>query len=187
MNPLRASANKSDARCSRQYSSASQRVITIMPRTRSTTACAGRSCRGFRPLFASSAMNPQLRRSGRSTSAKADCLPDWIICGGESGGAARVMDPAWARHVLDQCRALGIPEAVGHLPEQSPGAGARARSGVTRKPTAKAAPCSMVGCIATSPASGSVSSARECPSPCLGNACAHDLQRVGQRPRFGPA
>ena len=32
------------------------------------------------------------------------------------------MDPAWARHVRDQCRALGIcvfPEAVGHLPEQS--------------------------------------------------------------------
>ena len=36
------------------------------------------------------------------------CLPDWIICGGESGGGARVMHPAWARHVRDQCRALGI-------------------------------------------------------------------------------
>ena len=32
---------------------------------------------------------------------KANCLPDWIICGGESGGGARVMDPAWARHVRD--------------------------------------------------------------------------------------
>jgi protein gp37 len=35
-------------------------------------------------------------------------LPDWIICGGESGGHAREMHPAWARHVRDQCRALGI-------------------------------------------------------------------------------
>jgi protein gp37 len=36
-------------------------------------------------------------------------LPDWIICGGESGGQARVMYPAWARHVRDQCVAFGIP------------------------------------------------------------------------------
>jgi hypothetical protein len=27
---------------------------------------------------------------------------------GESGNQARVMHPAWARHVRDQCRALGI-------------------------------------------------------------------------------
>ena len=37
-----------------------------------------------------------------------NCLPDWIISGGESGGHARVMHPGWARHVRDQCRALGI-------------------------------------------------------------------------------
>jgi protein gp37 len=35
-------------------------------------------------------------------------LPDWIICGGESGPKARSMNPAWARHVRDQCRALGV-------------------------------------------------------------------------------
>ena len=35
-------------------------------------------------------------------------LPDWIICGGESGGHARPMQPAWARHVRDQCLAFGI-------------------------------------------------------------------------------
>jgi protein gp37 len=39
---------------------------------------------------------------------RANCLPDWIISGGESGGHARVMQAAWARHVRDQCRALGI-------------------------------------------------------------------------------
>jgi protein gp37 len=39
---------------------------------------------------------------------KGNCLPDWIICGGESGGHARLMQSAWARHVRDQCLALGI-------------------------------------------------------------------------------
>jgi len=55
---------------------------------------------------------PQLWTSDRAARAidirKANCLPDWIICGGESGGHARVMHPAWARHVRDQCCALGI-------------------------------------------------------------------------------
>jgi protein gp37 len=41
-------------------------------------------------------------------------LPDWVICGGESGGHARVMQPAWARHVRDQCVAFGIA----YLPKQ---------------------------------------------------------------------
>jgi protein gp37 len=30
-------------------------------------------------------------------------LPDWIICGGESGSKARMMDPAWARTLRDEC------------------------------------------------------------------------------------
>lgn len=34
--------------------------------------------------------------------------PDWIICGGESGPGARVMNPQWARDIRDQCEALGI-------------------------------------------------------------------------------
>lgn len=34
--------------------------------------------------------------------------PDWIICGGESGPRARLMDPAWARAVRDQCADSGI-------------------------------------------------------------------------------
>jgi protein gp37 len=36
-------------------------------------------------------------------------VPDWIICGGESGLGARMMDPAWARALRDLCRARGIP------------------------------------------------------------------------------
>jgi len=35
-------------------------------------------------------------------------LPDWIICGGESGPGARVMDAAWARRIRDHCRNLGL-------------------------------------------------------------------------------
>jgi len=34
---------------------------------------------------------------------------DWVICGGESGPAARPMHPDWARSVRDQCQAAGVP------------------------------------------------------------------------------
>lgn len=34
--------------------------------------------------------------------------PDWLICGGESGGGARMMDPAWARSIRDECASEGI-------------------------------------------------------------------------------
>jgi protein gp37 len=51
---------------------------------------------------------PAIAPLGAIEIGRADCLPDWVICGGESGGRARLMHPAWARHVRDQCRALGI-------------------------------------------------------------------------------
>lgn len=34
---------------------------------------------------------------------------DWVICGGESGPAARPMHPDWARSLRDQCRAAEVP------------------------------------------------------------------------------
>lgn len=34
--------------------------------------------------------------------------PDWIILGGESGGGARPMQPAWARALIADCRRLGV-------------------------------------------------------------------------------
>jgi len=34
--------------------------------------------------------------------------PDWIICGGESGPGARMMDAKWARDVRDACERSGI-------------------------------------------------------------------------------
>ena len=36
-------------------------------------------------------------------------LPDWVICGGESGPGARPMDEDWVRDLRDQCVAAGIP------------------------------------------------------------------------------
>jgi protein gp37 len=35
-------------------------------------------------------------------------IPDWIICGGESGPRAREMNPAWARDLRDACEGHGI-------------------------------------------------------------------------------
>jgi protein gp37 len=33
---------------------------------------------------------------------------DWVICGGESGGGARMMDEAWAHSLLEECREAGV-------------------------------------------------------------------------------
>lgn len=33
---------------------------------------------------------------------------DWIICGGESGAGARVMQDWWATHLREQCQAAGV-------------------------------------------------------------------------------
>jgi protein gp37 len=35
-------------------------------------------------------------------------LPDWIICGGESGNGARRMKAKWAKALRDECADLGI-------------------------------------------------------------------------------
>jgi hypothetical protein len=55
--------------------------------------------------------------------AQAVCLPDWIICGGESGGHARVMHPAWARpraRPMPSARRRVLSQAMGHVPQQPP-------------------------------------------------------------------
>lgn len=38
-----------------------------------------------------------------------DNLPDWVICGGESGPHARPMNPQWARDIRNECVGRGIP------------------------------------------------------------------------------
>jgi protein gp37 len=39
----------------------------------------------------------------------ADLLPEWVICGGESGPHARPTQGAWATSLRDQCKAAGVP------------------------------------------------------------------------------
>ena len=38
-----------------------------------------------------------------------ELMPDWVICGGESGPGARPMHPDWARGLKQQCLAAGVP------------------------------------------------------------------------------
>jgi len=40
---------------------------------------------------------------------------DWVIVGGESGKHARPFDLAWARAIIDDCRAAGVPVFVKQL------------------------------------------------------------------------
>lgn len=46
--------------------------------------------------------------------------PNWIICGGESGTDARMMDEQWAREVRDQCRASGISFFMKQMTKKAP-------------------------------------------------------------------
>ena len=41
-----------------------------------------------------------------NTSAR--LLPDWVICGGETGSGARYMKKRWARQLRDECSELGV-------------------------------------------------------------------------------
>jgi protein gp37 len=50
-----------------------------------------------------------------------DMLPrpvDWLIVGGESGSGARPFDIAWARSVVAQCKAAGVPVFVKQMGAQ---------------------------------------------------------------------
>jgi protein gp37 len=49
-----------------------------------------------------------------------DARPDWVICGGESGPNARMMDPDWARSLRDQCAAAGIPFFMKQMTRKRP-------------------------------------------------------------------
>jgi protein gp37 len=51
---------------------------------------------------------PAIALLGPVDISEAACLPDWIICGGESGSGARRMKRRWVRDVRDECADLGI-------------------------------------------------------------------------------
>ncbi len=46
--------------------------------------------------------------------------PDWIICGGESGHGARMMDETWARDVRDRCANSGIAFFMKQMTRKAP-------------------------------------------------------------------
>jgi protein gp37 len=46
--------------------------------------------------------------------------PDWIICGGESGHGARMMDAKWARDVRDACKRSGIAFFMKQMTAKAP-------------------------------------------------------------------
>ena len=45
---------------------------------------------------------------------------DWVICGGESGGVARDMDPAWARNLRDDCSATDTAFFMKQMARKAP-------------------------------------------------------------------
>lgn len=46
---------------------------------------------------------------------------DWVICGGESGPGARPMHVSWARSLMEQCKASGVPFHMKQLGAQPRG------------------------------------------------------------------
>lgn len=68
------------------------------------------------PLLGAVDLRPFLHRAGcevRFEGAACDCGGSgglhWVIVGGESGPGARPFDLAWARSIVEQCRASGVP------------------------------------------------------------------------------
>jgi protein gp37 len=49
-----------------------------------------------------------------------DNPPDWNICGGESGGHARMMNPEWAYYLRAQCRTAGVPFFMKQMTKKAP-------------------------------------------------------------------
>jgi protein gp37 len=47
-------------------------------------------------------------------------LPDWIICGGESGASARVMDPQWALDLLQNCQTENVAFFMKQMTRKKP-------------------------------------------------------------------
>lgn len=45
---------------------------------------------------------------------------DWVICGGESGGGARMMSEIWARSLRDECAEMGIAFFMKQMTSKKP-------------------------------------------------------------------
>lgn len=47
-------------------------------------------------------------------------VPDWVICGGESGPGARMMKTKWAANLLNECRASGTAFFMKQMTKKAP-------------------------------------------------------------------
>jgi len=89
------------------HSVENQRAATRLDYLLSTPA-AGRFV-SVEPLLEHVEISPWLARPLGQTRV------DWVIVGGESGPSARPFDLAWARALVEQCRAAGVPVFVKQL------------------------------------------------------------------------
>lgn len=72
----------------------------------------------LRPSYSSCQQGdrPEIAAIAKAVAAKGGWVGlDWVIVGGESGPKARPFDVAWARSVVEQCRAAGVPCFVKQL------------------------------------------------------------------------
>ena len=53
---------------------------------------------------------------------------DWVIIGGESGPGARLFDLSWARSIIAQCRAAGVPVFMKQVGSFAIGSGGQLRN-----------------------------------------------------------
>ena len=51
-------------------------------------------------------------------------LPNWVICGGESGNGRRPMDPWWAEQLKAECESLGVDFWMKQMSARTPEEGA---------------------------------------------------------------
>jgi protein gp37 len=79
---------------------------------------------GFVPLFVSyePALGPLTLEKHRYRLG--DGVPDWIICGGESGSGRRTMNPRWAESLRDECKNAEVSFWMKQLSAQTPAKGA---------------------------------------------------------------
>jgi len=47
-------------------------------------------------------------------------MPDWVICGAETGPGARYMDPNWVRDIRDQCKQANVPFFIKKMSNKKP-------------------------------------------------------------------
>lgn len=74
---------------------------------------------------------------------------DWVIVGGESGPNARLMDPAWARSIRDQCLAADVSFFFKQWGGRTPKAGGRELDARTWDEMPTATPRSRGSVLAT--------------------------------------